>query len=367
MQPIQPRPRRQRLGCVLRRTAILAVVAAAAGLIPLSASAQTTGIHLSPTGSDARPCTPAEPCRTTARGQAVANAGQTIWLHAGAYNAEGRSTGFGKARITWSGVPGEARPRLLGKSVISGTGQRFTRVIFDGPTGNLGSNGYNGNSVLVDVRGDGVRIDHSEVRDSLGHAGIYVSHGAEWVAIDHNWIHDNGAFGHTAFANVDHGIYWSSGWGKVTNNLIEHNYTHGIQLYPSPRAVLVANNTFVRNGRAQIMVNSIGPGPFTIANNVIALGGYNGNQPALYNYGGHTPPVTYNNLFWQNSRANTGGGSFTNVNAFVGDPQFTSGYRIGPGSAARDRGMPAYAEPDDFDDKPRLGVPDIGAFEAGGT
>jgi hypothetical protein len=338
------------------RIAVLPLVAAA-GLLPLSPAASASGVHLSPAGSDANPCTESRPCRTISRGQAVASAGQTVWLHPGSYGAEGTSTDFRKQGVTWSGMAREARPRLLGTYVISDDRIRLTRVIIDGPAGFPGHVG-------VDVyRGSNIRIDHCEVRDVDGNAGIYVSTKGHGISIDHCWIHDNGRFGVERAANVDHGVYWARGSGRLVNNLIEHNYTHGVQLYPASGAVRIIHNTFVRNGRASIMVNTTG-GPSTIANNIVALGGDNGNQPALFHYQ-HAPPVAYNNLFWHNANGHYNGG-FRHVRRYVGNPVFAADYDIGRGSAARNRGSSAYAVADDFDGNRRVRRADIGAFEAGG-
>ena len=329
---------------------------ASAGIVPFANGASANGIHLAPTGSDANPCTDARPCRTIARGQDAAGAGQTVWLHAGVYGAKRTSSDFRKRGLTWSGVAGEPRPRLLGTYVVSAGNIRLTKLIIDGPTGSPGDVG-------LDVyRGSNIGIDHCEVRGVQGHAGIYVSTGGSGVSIDHCWIHDNGRFGVRAAANLDHGIYWSSGSGRVVNNLIEHNYAHGIQLYPASGAVRIAHNTFVRNGRAQIMVNTT-RGPTTIANNIVALGGNNGDQPALFHYE-HRAPVAYNNLFWHNASRNYNRG-FKNVRPFVGNPMFAADYDIGRRSAAKDRGSRAYATANDLDGNRRVAPVDIGAFEAG--
>ena len=87
------------------------------------------------------------------------------------------------------------------------------------------------------------------------HAGIY-QEGCN-NSIVGSYVHDNGAF--NANRSEDNGIYWSttssgcSNGGLIANNLVENNYSKGIQLYDggsstSPANVTVTENTSVNNG-----------------------------------------------------------------------------------------------------------------------
>ena len=175
----------------------------------------------------------------------------------------------------------------------------------EGPTGNVGGNAgcaaHPGESVLVHMKGDDTRVGVSEVSNSYGNAGIYVSGDPSGIQIDHNFIHDNGGFGvcGTRYENGQHGIYWSSGSGLITQNMIVHNWTRGVQLYKRPHDVHVANNTIVWNGRAGVIHDSHESGGNVVANNIIAGNAWNGQGGIYYRSGG--TPVVKNNLLWHNS------------------------------------------------------------------
>ncbi|HMJ01370.1 MAG TPA: right-handed parallel beta-helix repeat-containing protein [Conexibacter sp.] len=227
---------------------------------------------VSPSGNDWGPGTAERPWRTLRRADRAARPGSTIVLRRGAYGERGRETHLRGDGLMWRSALGE-RAFLRGKHYLDGAGSRFTRLTFDGPTGDVDGNGCNDESVLVDIRGYGVRIDHSEVRKSRGHAGIYVSEFPRGVRIDNNWIHDNGCFGDQETENHDHGIYFASGSGWITDNLIERNYSRGISLHYEPSHVIVENNRILRNGRQGILVDT-DEGGIRIANNLIAYNGY---------------------------------------------------------------------------------------------
>src|SRR5262249_40952996 len=146
---------------------------------------------------------------------------------------------------SWFRYPGDDRPTFLGALKVSGSYNRISGFLFDGPSGPIP---VLGQEVLVWLNGDGDELDHSEVREAAWHAGVYVS-SAEDFSIDHDYIHDNGVN-----YNLDHGIYVGSGSGSIENNLIANNLTWGVQLYPEARRVTVNHNTIVGNGRGGVIV-----------------------------------------------------------------------------------------------------------------
>lgn len=95
-----------------------------------------------------------------------------------------------------------------------------------------------GEQVQVWLQGANLELNTSEVRDNAYHAGIY-AYKATNARILRDYVHDNGDRTQPNQANLDHGIYFDSGSGLVANNVIEHNYAHGVQLYPSPHDVSV--------------------------------------------------------------------------------------------------------------------------------
>ena len=326
------------------RALLAPFVAAALLAFAPSAAAQTSGnsYYLDPSGSDSNPCTSSEPCRTIAHmgddKYPVVSPGDTVFLRPGTYGAEGAgssacsSTGVGvtclkvsgaaTAPITYTGIQGEAKPTLLGRYRIRGANVRISRVLVDGPTGNVANRSSAcGENVLVEMDANNDRIDHSEIRDSEGNAGIFTSSSASGVSIDHNWIHDNGGFDNASGTcavrgdqensgqykccnNGQHGIYFRNGSGTVEDNVIEHNWARGVQLYPyagcvSPcgasAGVQVKHNTVIWNGKAGLQTNTSNSGN-VFANNIVAGNAWRG-QYGLDYVGGTQPTVTTNQVY----------------------------------------------------------------------
>jgi hypothetical protein len=283
------------------------VVAATAAAFALITSSATADVYLSPDGSDANPCTETQPCRTMERGQTSASSGETVWMEPGAYGERGHVTSLSKPDVTYSGRLGQQRPHLFGKFDLSGSGVHLRLVQVDGPTGDVGGNAgcdeHPGESVLIDMGGNNTHVSFSEVKNSYGNAGIYVSGTPSGIQIDHNFIHDNGGFGvcGTGNENGQHGIYFNGGTGSITDNKIVHNWTRGVQLYEEPHDVLVANNTIVWNGRAGIIHDTSTGGGNIIANNIVAGNAWNGQGGIYYRSGGI--PIVINNLLWHNGEA----------------------------------------------------------------
>jgi parallel beta-helix repeat protein len=298
-------------------------------------------------------------------------------LHAGTYGARGVETfmtvnGTASAPITLKGYPGEAMPTILGYFPIGGQYIVISGLLFDGPTGQIPGIS-DPETAQISIYGSNVEINHCEIRNSRGHAGIYLESAFNTRLIG-NYIHDNGNFSDPATANLDHGIYFGSGSGLIANNLIEHNYAFGIHLYPSASNIIVQQNTIVRNGRSGIIIaddpddpGNLPPTNNLIVNNIVA---YN-TQNSIISYalpcGGNN--IVRKNLVWANGNGNIGNDTncLTLVNNIQADPRFigASDYRLQFGSPAIDAADNPYTQPDDyrFVLRPQGVASDIGAFE----
>lgn len=286
--------------------------------------------------------------------------------------------------ITLKGYPGEAMPTILGYFTIGGNNIVISGLLFDGPTGLVDANPPNPpvERSPIAVYGSNVEINHSEIRNSLSRAGIYLQDAYNTRLIG-NYIHDNGNFSDPSTANLDHGIYFASGSGLIANNLIERNYAFGVHLYPSASNVIVQQNTIVRNGRSGVIIGGwttncpntgCPPQPTNnlIVNNIIAFNAYYAFQSFELTTTGH---IIKNNLLWGNAGGDfptderlTRGLTFVNQNNIQADPRFVgaSDYRLQTSSPAIDAALNLYTQPDDynFNPRPQGAASDIGAFEA---
>jgi Right handed beta helix region/Protein of unknown function (DUF1565) len=329
--------------------------------------------YLSESGSDANPGSAELPWRTLDKAIESVRAGDTVVLRAGTYGARGTTTVMGSpgtstAPVTWRGPPDEAMPTLLGHVKISAGHQRFSHLLFDGPTGTvkpLTSDNPDGEQVQISITGssvDGIDISGCEIRNSGWHAGIFLS-GARDARIVGNYIHDNGDFADPSQANQSHGIYWHSGSGLIANNLIEHNVARGIQLYQEPHDVTIAHNTIVRNGKTGIQFANDTRDSLAVGN-VVALNGEYGIRASELAGSGN---VARGNLLWGNPEGDLALlGKLATEDNVVQDGRFAPGYRLEPTSPGIDRGLPSYAGPVDYLGAPRpLGAaPDLGALES---
>jgi len=305
-------------------------------------------------------------------------------LRAGIHGARGTEifmtvSGTPSAPITVRGYPGDAMPAILGYFPIAGQYIVISGLLFDGPTGLVNTNPTDPRAVaaernLIGIWSSNVEINHCEIRKSLAEAGIYLQ-GADNARIIGNYIHDNGRFGNANTAYMDHGIYFGSGSGLIANNVIEHNWSYGIQLYPSSSNVIVQQNTIVKNVQSGVIIgdepsdpNNPPPTNNLIVNNIVAYNAQNSIVSWQLPCGGNN--VVRNNLVWGNGNGNFGNTTdcLTLLGNIQADPRFvaTSNYRLQSGSPAIDAALSPYTQPDDYDfiPRPQGAASDIGAFEA---
>lgn len=313
-------------------------------------------------------------------------------LRAGEHGARGTEafmtvSGTPSAPITLRGYTNDPRPTILGYFPIGGDNIVISGLLFDGPTGLVNSNP---NAIppipprernLISIYGDNVEINHCKIRKSLAEAGIYLQD-AYNARIIGNYIYDNGRFGNANTAYQDHGIYFGSGSGLIANNIIEHNWSYGIQLYPSASNVIVQQNTIVKNVQSGIIIGGwttncpntgCPPQPTNtlVVNNIIAFNGQYAFRSFELTTTGH---IIKNNILWGNAPGDiptderlTRNLTFVNQNNNIADPRFvgTSDYHLQSGSPAIDAALNPYTQPDDYDfvPRPQGAASDIGAFE----
>jgi parallel beta-helix repeat protein len=306
-------------------------------------------------------------------------------LRAGVHGARGTeifmtASGTQASPITLRGYPGEAMPTILGYFPIGGNNIVISGLLFDGPTGLVKVNAGPAVEIAqISIYKSNVEINHCEIRNSLGHAGIYLEN-AYNARIIGNYIHDNGNFGNASTAYQDHGIYFGSGSGLIANNIIEHNYSFGVHLYPSASNVIVQQNTIIKNGQSGVIIDNCAPVGCSpqptnnlVVNNIIAFNKVHAFQSSV-RLTGAAGNVIKNNLFWGNEVGDiptderlTRGLTFIDQNNTIADPRFIgdSNYRLQIGSPAIDAALSPYTQPDDYDfiSRPRGVASDIGAFE----
>jgi hypothetical protein len=237
-----------------------------------SASVSCT-FYISPSGSDKKLGTLAEPWKTLQKAFDTATAGQTVCLRGGIYpqyvdasagfNQVEKRSGAPERPILFTNYPGEiaevhGSTKIYGSYItFRGAPNNTRNCSATHPCGLIfeGSSGYVLNAVsILNSSGPGhVTFDHVEIRKGNYHAGLY-QEGCN-NAITGSYVHDNGI----QDRNEDNGIYWSrtplncKNGGLIANNLVEHNFSKGIQLYAgasdsTPAYVTVCGNVSVNNG-----------------------------------------------------------------------------------------------------------------------
>ncbi len=277
-------------------------------LLPSTAHAATR--YVSPHGSDHWRGTARHPWRTLTRAVRSARPGDRIVFLAGVYGARGHKTfwtasGRSRAPIVFEGDPhGRPAPTILGENVIRGSHLDISGLRFMGPTGPVDPRTQDdpgGEDVLLWLTGRDIALTGSEVTGDRWHAGVYVD-GLDGIRLACDYIHDNGAFSDPAQANLDHGVYWAAGTGRLEHNLIVHNQAMGIQLYPAASLVLVTQNAILDNGRSGIILAK-DVSKSWIVGNIFADNLENGVQAFDLAGAGN---LVESNVFWNNREGNIG-------------------------------------------------------------
>ena len=240
-----------------------------------SLAANACALYVSPSGSDSNPGTLSSPWQTAQKAFNSASAGQTVCFRGGTYPQYIASTaGYNQVEshsgtpgdpIVFTNYPGEiallqGSTEIYGSYItVRGTPNDSPNCSATKPCGLIfeGSTGYVLGGVVVccaaATNPNFVTFDHVEIRKGTFHAGFY-EEGCN-NAILGSYVHDNGL----QDRNEDNGIYWSvtpsgcTNGGLIANNLVEHNYSKGIQVYDGgsatePAYVTVCGNISVSNG-----------------------------------------------------------------------------------------------------------------------
>jgi parallel beta-helix repeat protein len=214
---------------------------------------------------------------------------------------------------------------------------------------------------------DGIKMygDHDVVRNCWSHnnSGMGIaSHGYNDVLIENNLIEFNGQ-------NIQfhHGIYADGSRLTVRNNVVRHNASFGIHLYPAISHSQVYNNLVYGNHAAGILiVCPSGGGQNQVFNNT-SVG--NGTGVTIWEGKGE---VVANNILTGNANGpiehiSHTAGTIVSHNLTTGDPLFVYPekrcYWLKTGSPAIGAGTSEYQPPTDFWGRPlKTTAPDIGCF-----
>jgi hypothetical protein len=285
--------------------------------------------YVSPSGSDANTGTFAEPWKTVQKAFDTATAGQTVCLRGGTYPESVLPDPVTKAATQLekqSGTPGnpivftnypaevaiiQGETKIYGSYItLRGTTQSAKSCSVRNQCGlvfeRTDTVPYASDIDILNSSGPGfVIIDHVEIRNAPYHAGIY-QEGCN-NAIIGSYVHDNG----TRNRNEDNGIYWSKtpadckNGGLIANNLVEHNFSKGIQLYAgasdsTPAYVTVRGNISVNNGSLGAVIWGDQNTFFDniLYNNNEIAGAAAGAQAGLYS---GTANFVQHNLTWSTS------------------------------------------------------------------
>jgi len=290
--------------------------------------------------------------------------------------------------------PGICRGPIEIGGEFAGTRERPTvvqsevkwRAVIIGAEYHVISNADDCNWVIIDGfevmggRYDGVKMngDYNVVRNCWVHnnkaMGIAM-HNQKGGVIENNLIEFNG--GHVQF---DHGVYADGDGLTVQGNIVRHNASYGLHLYPSIKNSRIVNNLVYGQVRRRgiIVACPNGGGKNVIVNNTVVedqpLTIWNGNGEVVVNnilvadgagvfsFGEDTQNVLVDyNLCVPNS-ARQG------PHGLTGDPKFVDPAKgvfwLREGSPAIGKGLSQYAPKTDFWGHPRAQdkAPDLGAF-----
>jgi hypothetical protein len=298
-------------------------------------------------------------------------------------------------RVTLSAPP---KSQLNAVVVLHAGGIRIQGFDVTGPTG---SNGFR-----IDDSRD-VEIVGCNVHNT-GHMGVLVvgtgstsptgndniqlwnnrfhDNGGGWIDTDPYWIRGDHSVYWGAVSSNDDGVDHTAYGGVIANNLFYNQpYGRALQIGSEVSGLIVTNNTFYRayqpNPFAGTAIQFYGEGSrydtrdTVVINNLITYSAHYG----VFGSGGAAvmrSNVVRNNLAFGNPNGDfrTTYGGDTELfslgpNNIIGlPPLFVAPYkldfRLQPSSPAIDRADPAYAPTTDFNGRPRVGPPDLGAFES---
>jgi len=341
--------------------ALAAVVCAgcAGGHAPQSAG--THFRYVSTHGSDAAPGTSSRPFRTVQKAFDRARPGDTIVIRAGTYTRAAVLTRSGTSTepIVIRGAPG-AMPVLTHRLKIAADHVRLRDLVLRGPRP-----AQNGDVLLYVSHARDVLVAHNRILRAAM-SGIFVGDGSTDVRIVGNLIAYNGTH-----PRLDHGVYLGDlDKGLIADNVIEHNATYGIQLYPKAEDVLVTQNTIVDNGRSGVIIGGeeTTSNRNRVVNNIIA---YNGEDGVRTYWGGPTGSgnQVQNNLVYGNRHAGVVGPGLATSGTLALPPGFVDrargDYRLRASSPAIERALLRYTTSTDYAGRrrPPSRLPSLGAFE----
>jgi parallel beta-helix repeat protein len=345
------------------------------GGLATQSSAQTCNLYVSPNGSDSNNGTStSSPWKTAQHAFNSVKAGQTVCFRAGTYpvhvssgyNQILNNSGTSGSWITITNYPGEV-------AIIEGnTRVQAAYVKFVGTPATVLDSGltFDGSTTTQPLDLIGVMYSHDiifdgvEIRNARYHAGIYQYRGYK-IHLTGSYIHDNGRPG---YINTDQGIYWDAttgGGNLIANNLVEHNVSCGIQLYPSPSQVTVEENTVVNNGNYGMVLYG---SQNKVVNNIFSHDSELASNKQLNIYAGNNHVVS-SNIFWSTIAALRGLVNHTGqvvTHSIILDPLFagplTHNYQLLTGSPAIDAGNKSYTQAVNKEGLTRGSPPDLGAY-----
>jgi|GEM_PF-792494 len=340
-------------------------------------------LYVSPSGSDSNSgSSSSSPWKTVQKAFSSASAGQTVCLMGGTYPIPStlqtggysqilNNSGTSASWITITNYPNQVAV-IHGNTRVNGSFVKFVGtpltapgLVFEGPTGQaLG---------MIDVMNThDATFDHIEIRNGDYHAAFYQYNGYN-IKLLGSYVHDNGRPGQI---NTDQGVYWDATTGSgnvIANNVVEHNVSSGIQLYPSPSNVTVEENTIVNNGNYGMVVYGSNN---AVVNNVFSNNGAVANNPQLKIYKSSGITVD-SNILWSTTASQQGYTTASGVktkptNTIIKDPMFDDltvtlqesghNYHLQTGSPAVGVSNMGYTQPSDKDGVSRV-LPVLGAYE----
>lgn len=376
------------------------------------AHAQSCTYYVSPTGSDSNSGTLAAPWQTVQKAFNTATAGQTVCFRGGTYprNTNNPCPSFSQAYsqcethsgtasnpITFTNYANEVAliqgSTRISASYITVQGTPNTTpncshaytcgLIFEGNHDNATDNidvccaGSSGSNPQF------VTFDHVEIRSGTYHAGIYVE-GCN-NTLTGSYVHDNGNSTSDSMRQLDNGVYWSftatstgsacGNGGLVANNIVEKNWSKGIQLYyginPSafPANVVVEENTSVKNGSYGAAISGTGN---VFANNILYNNGdlfsppeQQGNLTTSGNTVDHN--VTWDTTSSSRTGWNNCGTGCSETNNLSQDPLFSSpstlDWHLTAASPAINFSNQSYVQTLDHDGNVRTNPADAGCYD----